>query len=139
MSTIGPTFGDEVLAAGLGGLPFSWGGDGKIEGRENLSPAQNAALDAVIAAHDSNLQRKNSIAISAFLGRWTLTEYKALLQGRAAAIAAAGTANMALVRQWDQAMSLGQVDLNIPAAQTFKAALVSAGILTQARADVIFA
>src|SRR5262245_50977861 len=49
----GPTFGDEVIAAGLGGLPFSWmPSDGTIEGRENLTTEQNSMLDSVIAAHD---------------------------------------------------------------------------------------
>jgi hypothetical protein len=49
---LGPTFGDEVIAAGLGGLPFSWGPDGDIQGRERLTPEQNATLDEVVAAHD---------------------------------------------------------------------------------------
>ena len=48
----GPSFGEEVIAAGLGGLSFSWGADGVIEGRGNLSPQQNATLDEVIANHD---------------------------------------------------------------------------------------
>jgi hypothetical protein len=47
----GLTFGDELAAAGLAGLPFSWGEDGSIFGREKLTPEQNARLDAVIAAH----------------------------------------------------------------------------------------
>jgi hypothetical protein len=49
---LGPTFGDEVIAAGLGGLPFSWGPDGDIQGRERLTPEQNSTLDGVVAAHD---------------------------------------------------------------------------------------
>lgn len=50
---LGPTFGDEVIAAGLGGLPFAWGDtDETITGRENLTAAQNSTLDGVIAAHD---------------------------------------------------------------------------------------
>jgi len=48
----GPTFGDEVLAAGLGGLPFAWTPYGEINGRENLTIEQNATLDGVVAAHD---------------------------------------------------------------------------------------
>ncbi len=50
---IGPTFGTEIIAAGLGGLPFTWLPDGTIAGRENLTGQQNTALDAVIAAHDA--------------------------------------------------------------------------------------
>jgi len=50
---LGPTFGDEVIAAGLGGLPIVWGAtDETITGRENITAAQNATLDGVIAAHD---------------------------------------------------------------------------------------
>jgi len=52
MKRIGPTFANEIDAAGLSGLPFAWGENGSISGRENLTPEQNAALDAVIAAHD---------------------------------------------------------------------------------------
>ena len=53
MKQLGKTFGDEVMAAGLGGLPFSWGDtDKSIYGRERLTAEQNAALDEVIAAHD---------------------------------------------------------------------------------------
>lgn len=48
----GSTFGDELLAAGLDGLPFSWTPSGAIVGRNELTSEQNAALDAVIAAHD---------------------------------------------------------------------------------------
>src|SRR5580765_373883 len=54
---LGPTFGDEVIAAGLGGLPFSWGAtDEAITGRENLTAAQNTTLDGVVTAHDATKQ-----------------------------------------------------------------------------------
>jgi len=52
---IGPTFGQEVIDAGLGGLPFSWSLDGTFYGRENLTAEQNTTLDAVFAAHDPTL------------------------------------------------------------------------------------
>ena len=52
MDVLGQTFASEIVAAGLGGLPFSWQPDGGISGRENLTTAENAALDTVIAAHD---------------------------------------------------------------------------------------
>jgi len=51
-ANLGPTFGDELKAAGLHGLPFSWLTDGTILGRENLTEEQNTALDQVIGAHD---------------------------------------------------------------------------------------
>ena len=51
---IGPSFASELEAAGLMGAPFSWDSEGRIEGRDNLTAAQNATLDTVIAAHDPN-------------------------------------------------------------------------------------
>lgn len=54
---IGPYFGDELAAAGLAGLPISWGEDGIVTGRELLMAPQQAALDAVIAAHDPQRPR----------------------------------------------------------------------------------
>ena len=49
----GPTFGEEIIKAGLGGLPIAWN-EGEIFGRDKLTPEQNVILDAVIAAHDPN-------------------------------------------------------------------------------------
>lgn len=57
---IGPTFGQEITAAGLAGAPFAWGEDGDIHGRENLTGEQNATLDAVIAAHDPDAPDPNA-------------------------------------------------------------------------------
>jgi hypothetical protein len=49
----GPSFTDEILAAGLGGLKFVWSRTrGTITGRENLTDEQNKILDEVIKAHD---------------------------------------------------------------------------------------
>lgn len=133
--TLGPTFGDEVRAAGLSGLPFSWNAAGVV-GRENLTASQQAALDAVIAAHNATAVRnQNVIPFNVFIARWTDAEYAKLLQSRATAVTAG---NVTLIRQWDQASASNSVDLNKPAATNFKAALVSAAILTQARADTIF-
>jgi hypothetical protein len=53
---LGPTFGNELIAAGLGGLPLGVSSDGRITGREKLTDAQNSKLDAVIAAHDPTKQ-----------------------------------------------------------------------------------
>jgi len=52
----GPTFHDEILAATDGvGFPICWT-PYEIYERENLTPQQNADLDAVIAAHDPTVQ-----------------------------------------------------------------------------------
>jgi len=66
-----------------------------------------------------------------FLSRVTDDEY--------AAITAAGRSNASIGRWIDMFRLLGYVDVNGTTAQTAKAGLVSAGLLTQERADVIFA
>jgi hypothetical protein len=48
---IGPSFGMELEAAGLLGLPFSWGEDG-LFGLENCTQSEQDAVNAVLAAHD---------------------------------------------------------------------------------------
>lgn len=50
---LGLHLGDELIAAGLGGLPISWDENGNLFGRDQLDAAQQATLDAVIAAHDA--------------------------------------------------------------------------------------
>ena len=57
-TAFGPMFGDEIHAAGLGGLPFSWDSAGGIYDRENLTDEQNAKLDEVIKKHDPTVKRK---------------------------------------------------------------------------------
>lgn len=93
------------------------------------------AANQVLATIDPIV--KNIIPFSVFISRWTTTEYSNLGKARATAITNNG-AGMTLVKNWDIAASQNSVDLNTPAAQSFKAAIVTAGILTQARADAIF-
>ena len=52
VKVLGPSFESEMRAAGLAGLPFSWGSDGSFCGLENLSPEDAAKLQAVVDAHD---------------------------------------------------------------------------------------
>lgn len=75
------------------------------------------------------------IPYAAFISRWTVAEYAKLLQGRAAAVT---SGNVTLMQQFDIFSATGVIDLNNPAVTTAKAQIVTAGILTQARADVIF-
>jgi hypothetical protein len=49
---IGPTFAQELKAASLTGLAFSWGADGSLAFSDALSSGQVAAIEAVYAAHD---------------------------------------------------------------------------------------
>lgn len=53
---IGTSFADEIRRAGLGGLPFSWGGDGSFQFGAAMTPEQIAAVQAVYAAHDPSRQ-----------------------------------------------------------------------------------
>jgi hypothetical protein len=50
-NNIGPTFAKELQAAGLTGLPFSWGDDGTFAYDESMTSDQIAAVQAVFAAH----------------------------------------------------------------------------------------
>lgn len=52
MKKLGATFHGELCSAGLNELPISWQEDGLINGLERLSAEQQAALDAVVAAHE---------------------------------------------------------------------------------------
>lgn len=49
---IGSTFPAELEAAGLLGLPFSWDVDGNLTFGADLTPQQQAAVQAVYDAHD---------------------------------------------------------------------------------------
>lgn len=133
---LGPTFGDEVIAAGLGGLPFSWGAtDDTITGRENLTTEQNTTLDGVVAAHDPTDKRPNVIPTTEFVSRFTNQEWLALERTKAADITAnkvGYSKNLAIT------LSEDDVDLAKQKSQKIKDDLVAAGVLTQARADEIF-
>jgi hypothetical protein len=49
---IGPNFANEVEAAGLSGLPFTWSVDGEILYGAAITAPQRAQIDALYAAHD---------------------------------------------------------------------------------------
>lgn len=51
MKKIGTSFAAELAAAGLDGLPFSWGADGALTFDPALSEPQRAAIQAVYDAH----------------------------------------------------------------------------------------
>ena len=106
-----------------------------IDGVATYVDLSQADLDQQAADVVAFAALKKIILFAQFIGRWSDAEYTLLLQRRATAIT---NGNITLVRQWDQAMANGVVDLNTAAAQNFKAAIVSANILTQQRADVIF-
>jgi len=130
----GPTFGDELAAAGWGGLPISWS-PYEIFGRQNCTPEQDAGLQSVINAHDPTKKQAPTLTIDEFISRWTNAEYLALLKKRRDDIAANKIGN---AKNWDQVCGGEMVNCNKQKTQSLKADLVTDGILTQARADVIF-
>ena len=133
---LGPTFGDEVIAAGLGGLPFAWGDtDESITGRENLTAAQNTTLDGVVAAHDPTKKLKNIIPTTDWVARCTNQEYLAVCKQRAADIAAS---KVGYSKNWDIVATSDSVNLNQQKVQRIRDDLVAAGVITAARADEIF-
>lgn len=52
MKAIGKHFSDEIHEAGLAGLPFAWGADGRIEFSAAMTEGQRAAVMAAYEAHD---------------------------------------------------------------------------------------
>jgi hypothetical protein len=78
----------------------------------------------------------NVLRMAAFIGRWTDPEYALFLQKRAQATQAGAATD--LLKQWDQHMATGQINLTSDFAISMKAKLVNQNILTQARADAIF-
>jgi hypothetical protein len=122
---LGPNFPYELEAAGLVGLPISWAGDSDtITGRENLTPEQNTQLDAVIAAHDPALHDPILVA-DTWIDRFTDSEYNAMEK----------STNSKITKRLHKIIIRGQLNVD----NNIKNFLVSDGILTQARADVIFA
>lgn len=51
MKKIGASIAAELAAAGLDGLPYSWGADGVITYSDSMTPQQRAAVQAVFDAH----------------------------------------------------------------------------------------
>jgi hypothetical protein len=71
------------------------------------------------------------LSVGDFISRWTNAEYLALQKRRT-------TDNGKMAKDWDQVVSESYIDMNKKKTQTLKSNLVADGILTQARADVIF-
>lgn len=133
---LGPTFGAETVAAGLGGLPFAWGDtDDSITGRENLTTAQNTTLDGVVTAHNPDKPPPSVVGTSDFIARWTNAEYLALEKKRRDDIAANKVGN---AKNWDLVVADDEIDMSRQKVQSLKADLVADGVITAARADEIF-
>jgi len=70
-----------------------------------------------------------------FFARWTNQEYLALEKKRRDDIAANKVGN---AKNWDDVVADAMIDMNKKKVNTLKTDLVIDGVLTQARADVIF-
>ncbi len=79
---IGPTFGDEIIAAGLGGLPFSWNTLGDINYSREITPEQKTAIEAVLAAHDPTAKRvtRKELLTAEIRNALTLADIKTVLE-----------------------------------------------------------
>ncbi len=115
---IGPNFYNELFAAGLGGLPFSWSSsDGTITYGPSITDAQKSAIEAVLAAHDPTkpdttagiaaLTAACAATITAALTSSTVVDWSAYRQTclaqlatLTAALAAAGTIEAAQAIVW---------------------------------------
>jgi hypothetical protein len=73
-----------------------------------------------------------TVATGDFIARFTNAEYKALQLRRT-------TDNGKMAKDWDNVTSGPTINMNKKKTQTLKSSLVADGILTQARADEIFA
>lgn len=108
---IGPSFYDELVAAGLSGLPFSWGDDGSFVFSDEMTQEQVAAVQAVYEHHDPT---KGSVSMNTG-GRDTLLMQAALaiapLQD-AVDLDVATDAETALLKLWKQyRVAVNRVDL----------------------------
>jgi hypothetical protein len=51
--SLGPNLGNELLAAGLGGVAVGWDKDGNVAYGDGVTDAQKAAVAAVLTAHNA--------------------------------------------------------------------------------------
>lgn len=131
MKTIGKSFYSELVAAGLDGLPFSWGEDGSFEFSDSMTDEQIAAVNAVYAAHDPTAHTQIAKVMTAlsFIEQFTPEEQLAVV-----------TAAMqsAELRLWyDKLMAADQVVFDDPRLLEGMGVIVAAGLITQARHDEI--
>jgi hypothetical protein len=105
MKTFGPSFVEELVAAGIAGLPFSWGADGSLFGTEALADDQRARLDAVIAAHDPTKDAVPS-SVTPRQARLALLQQGLLTQVEAAVASAGGATQIT----WEYATAFERSD-----------------------------
>lgn len=103
------------------------------EATAGATPAQKAAADNVIATIP--IDPLTVVSPGGLVLRFTNAEYKATLDYHTSTLAA-GT--IGPKKTWDAMMGEGVINMNDRTVKNVKNGLVSAGILTQTRADAIF-
>lgn len=116
---------------------------GKPDDRSTWSfvPAANATQPQIDAGNNVIATipiepLSTAVSPGALILRFTNAEYKAMLDYHTSSLAA-GT--IGPKKTWDSMMGEATINMNVRAVNSVKNGLVSAGVLTQARADVIFA
>ena len=130
MTTFGPTFARDLNAAGLGG-GLAWTAD-SIIGRDNLSPEDQALLDAVIAAHDPETElAKRVLSFIEFLDLFTPAEQLLMMQARN---------DFTNFKLWyDKSIAVQFIDLDDPRTNTRLQLLVDATLITAERKAAVMA
>lgn len=75
---LGSTFGDEVIAAGLGGLPISWGPTSEDIISDQLTVDEAATLAAVVAAHNPDAPLPESVMSQDLMAQFTAADAAAI-------------------------------------------------------------
>jgi hypothetical protein len=129
------TLQDAINDAGCPTISVSVG-DPNARATWSFEPAANATQPQIDAGNNViatiPINPKSKLTAADFIGRFTNAEYRA-----ATAAAWRGTAGNA--KNWDVVVFQSTVNMNKKATNTLKTSLVTDGILTQARADEIFA
>lgn len=133
------TLNNEIIEAGCPTISTTVG---KENDRSTWSfiPAANATQLQIDAGNNViatiPIQPMSSVSPGGLILRFTNAEYKATLDYHTSSLAA-GT--IGPKKTWDTMMGEAIVNMNVRTVNSVKNGLVSAGILTQARADAIFA
>lgn len=64
---IGPSFSNELNAAGLLGKPFSWSSDGTLSFDPSMTQTDRDAVRAVLAAHDPTVKLPDIAGFSSWM------------------------------------------------------------------------
>jgi 2-hydroxychromene-2-carboxylate isomerase len=103
---IGPSFPDELKAAGLTGEPFSWSPDGDVFWGDDATQALKDAVLAVIAQHNPEAPARSPVpqVVSRFQGReamWRTSHGDVVLFEAAEAVLADPDTPAMYRRAWD--------------------------------------